>query len=156
MRYGSIAWGNAKSSDKINKIQEKALATMTGTRNGVLSALEGELGIMNLENLKNMELAKFYLKLQNMSDDRIPKRIFNRQWQRNKIKFSTRNNIKSILRKWRINLEIKDLIQIRAAETGRDTNEIKFSEIKTLWKSKLEEHVWTRKDRSKNNFSTKI
>ena len=71
MRYGSIAWGNAKSSDKINKIQEKALVTMTGTSNGLLSALEGELGIMNLENLKNMELAKFYLKLQNMSEDRI-------------------------------------------------------------------------------------
>ena len=158
MRYGSIAWGSAKASKKINKIQQKALATMTCTKKSHLPALEGELGVLNIENIKDMELAKFYLKLQNMSEDRIPKRIFNRKWQRNKLKSSTRNHIRSILRKWRINLEIKDLIQMRSAETGKDPNEIHFSEIKSLWKSILEKHIHeytkrrTRKDRTKDNF----
>ena len=53
--------------------------------------MEGELGLPSLENMFNLDLAKFYMKIQRMDDNRIPKRIYNRPWSKT-IENNNRNN----------------------------------------------------------------
>ena len=157
MQYGSIAWATGRKTEKIHKIQKKAMLLMTNLDSGHQAALEGELGITNIECRQDYEIAKFYLKVQNMADDRIPKRIFYRKWTRQKSRFSLFHQTKSILRKWKIDLEIKDLKQIVAERENKDTNEVSTIETKNLWKEMLKEHMEkyiqrrVQRDRSREN-----
>ena len=161
MQYGSIAWATGNKHEKIHKIQKKAMLAMTNLDSGYQTALEGELGITNIECQHNFEVAKFYLKVQNMSDDRIPKRIFYRKWKRSKTKFSLLHRTTSILRKWRINIELKDLIQLVANNKNKDENTVTTAETKKLWKEMLEEHMKkyiqrrVRQDRTRDNYHYK-
>ena len=157
MQYGSIAWAAGGKTEKIHKIQKKAMLLMTNLEDGHQAALEGELGIINIECLQDFEIAKFYLKVQNMADDRIPKRIFYREWTRKKARFSLFHKTKSILRKWKVNLELKDLKQLVAERKNKDANEVSTTETKNLWKEILKEHMEkyiqrrVRQDRSREN-----
>jgi hypothetical protein len=92
-----------------------------------------------------------------MNHTRIPKRIYYRKWPKRKEKFSIYHLTKSILRKWKIDLDYKDIIQHIAANSGKDENEVTPQEIKNTWKTLLEKHMEkyiqkrVRKDRSQEN-----
>ena len=59
----------------IEEIQNKALSTCVGIERGWYRALEGELGIDNLNERREKTLLKYYLKASKMTENRIPKRI---------------------------------------------------------------------------------
>ena len=178
MLYGSIGWAFGKgkrNTDKLSKIQKTALQDILNITEGHLAAMEGELGLPSLENMFNLDLAKFHMKIQRMDDERIPKRIYNRPWskvvenntrdnkraphKRRKVtskhhKHSMHHITKTILRKWKTDINLNELLQIISAETGKDQNEITTDNIKSFWNKSITEGMDTyTKRRSRNNRS---
>ena len=160
----NIAWATGrgkKATDKLTKVQKKAMLKMSGLEDAFITALEGELGIPSLENIYNKDILKFHMKIQLMDEDRIPKRIYEMQWPTKTRKFSLSNIVKSLSRKWRIPLEKDEIAQTIAAKTNTDPNTINGFQIKKHWKLIVDKHMASytrkrvRKDRTRDNFHYK-
>jgi hypothetical protein len=134
MEYGAHAWYASKDVAKLEEIQNKTLSTCVGIEKGWHRALEGELGLDNLTTRREKTLLKYYLKASKMTGDRIPKRILNRKWPRNKSKFSTLNKMKSILRKWKL-MEPEELEATMVNDEGIHPSP---KALKQKWKETLD------------------
>ena len=129
MEYGSIAWGELKSAKKLGGIQKQSIQTIMNIDDVWAKAAEGELGMLSLEERRQLTMMKYFFKVNNMQDDRLPKRILSRKWPAKSKQHSTMAKMTSLKRRWKIE-----------ASTGIEEGESESS-AKNKWKTTLEKHL---------------
>ena len=149
---------NLLCETKLNKVQEESLLKSTDLEEGWYKALQGELGMNDLDLRREMVLLKYYFKTMNMKDTRIPKRILLREWPKRLNNHSMLSTMKGIMKRWKIGIE-PDQVEKKMMEEDPEGIPPKPRSVKEEWtriiKEKMDEYNRKRNSNSKKNNSKK-
>ena len=77
IEYSSFLWGYKAYSD-IEKIQNNLMRSFLGVgRNASIVALIGDMGWLPIATISKLNCIRFWLRLSNMTNDRLNKQVFN-------------------------------------------------------------------------------
>ena len=95
MDYGSAVWGY-KNYNKPNTVHNRAVRTFLGVHKfASVPAMSGDMGWSDPINRRKLEIIRFWIKINNMDDDRLTKKVYN--WDKVIVQNSWSNDVQNIL-----------------------------------------------------------
>jgi hypothetical protein len=95
MDYGSAVWGY-KNYDKPNTVHNRAMRTYLGVHKYTsVPAMYGDMGWTEPGNRRKLEIIRFWLRLNDMDNDRLTKKVF--KWDKTFVHNSWASDVRKIL-----------------------------------------------------------
>ena len=129
--YGSEIWGNIKSP-KIDTVQNRAMKTFLGVNKFAANlAVSGDLGWSPSEVRRKVNMVRFWNRLQNLGDNRLPKTLF-------EFEYNHSGKWCTAIRKILTEIGLENFYEERSSCDLKCVEKKILDKYKTAWKSALD------------------